>query len=146
MTKQVHATPPQAALEVARQALVADDDDDMRTLLAASLRRVGFQVIEASDGEQLVDLFSALWSDDPSQRLVIVSDIGMPVRDGLEATRIMKATAPRVPVILVTAFSDVATLQAARDAGATHVILKPVDRAAFVQAALQSLDSGKPCE
>lgn len=146
MTKHVYANCPEAGLEIARQALVADDDDDMRTLLATSLRREGFEVTEASDGEQLVDLFSALWSDDPSQRLVIVSDIGMPVRDGLEATRMMRATAPRVPVILVTAFSDVATLQAARDAGATHVILKPVDRAAFVQAALQALDSGKPCE
>jgi CheY-like chemotaxis protein len=127
-----------------RQAVVADDDDDMRTLLASCLRRVGFHVEEACDGEQLLDLFSALWADDPKQRLVIVSDIGMPIRDGLDATRVMRAAAPCLPVILVTAFSDLATLQAAREVGATNVILKPVDRKAFVQAALQAVEPACP--
>ena len=135
MTKQTNLSAPSEP-----QALVADDDDDMRTLLATSLRRVGFEVTEACDGEQLVNLFSALWSDDPDKKLVIVSDIGMPIRDGLEATRMMRATAPHLPVILVTAFSDLATLQAAHEAGATSVIFKPIDRAAFVKAALQAIE------
>lgn len=137
MTKQTQS------LAQGRLAVVADDDDDMRTLLATCLRRVGFQVEEASDGEQLLTIFSALWADDPRQRLVIVSDIGMPIRDGLEATRVMRAAAPSLPVILVTAFSDLATLQAAREVGATNVILKPVDRVAFVQAALQAVEPAR---
>ena len=122
------------------QALVADDDDDMRTLLATTLRRVGFSVLEAADGEQLMDLFSATWEGDPAQRLVVISDIGMPVKDGIQATRFLRAAAPGLPVILVTAFSDVATMRAAKDAGATSVLLKPIDRVTFLKAAMQAVE------
>jgi CheY-like chemotaxis protein len=123
-----------------RTALVADDDDDMRVLLATILRGVGFEVLEARDGEQLVELFATLWASGDSERWLVVSDIGMPVRDGLEATRMLRSKAPGLPVILVTAFSDLATLRAAQEVGATSVLIKPVDRVSFVQAALQAVE------
>lgn len=116
--------------------LLADDDDDMRTLLATLLRRVGFQVVEASDGDELLSLFSRVWGNGASQNLLIVSDIGMPNRGGIEVTRQLRAAAPSVPVILVTAFADLTTLHAARAAGATTVILKPIDGRVFVETIL----------
>jgi len=121
------------------RVLLADDDDDMRTLLATLLRRVGFQVAEASDGDELLSLFGRVWENGASQSLLIVSDIGMPHRDGIEVTRQLRAAAPTVPVILVTAFADLTTLRAARTAGATTVILKPIDRRAFVETVLALL-------
>lgn len=124
-----------------RKALVADDDDDTRTLFARCLRGVGFSVLEAADGEQLMDVFGSTWASNPAQQLVVISDIGMPERNGIEATRLLRQTAPNVPVILVTAFSDPNTLQAAHEAGATRVMLKPVNRATFVEAALQALEA-----
>lgn len=122
------------------QALVADDDDDMRKLLAATLEREGFHVLEASNGEQLMTLFRSARRANPNSRLVVVSDIGMPVPDGIQVTRMLRAIAPCVPVILVTAYSDPATLQSARDAGATSVIRKPIERLAFVRAALRAIE------
>jgi len=128
-------------VDTRRRVLVADDDDDMRALLVTSLRRVGFDVIEASDGEQLLDLFKDLQADGGT-RLLVVSDIDMPGCDGIEATKRLRSTAPDVPVILLTAFSDQATQRAASDAGATRVMLKPLHGAALVREALQTLDLG----
>lgn len=116
----------------ARSALVADDDDDTRTLLAASLRRAGFHVVEASDGEQLLEQYSSLRAQACTGPTVVVSDIGMPGCDGIAATQALRCDS-LVPIILVTAFSDDETLRMARSAGADIVLCKPVDGASLVE-------------
>jgi DNA-binding response OmpR family regulator len=114
---------------------VADDDDDTRTLMANAFKRAGFDVRESRDGEDLLRRFFALASD----RAIVVSDIGMPICDGIAATAAVKRRAPRTPVLLVTAFGDRTTLAAARDAGADHVLLKPIDMALLVRAVMALL-------
>lgn len=140
MTAQ--STDKRVDTDTRRRVLVAEDDDDMRALLVATLQRVGFEVIEASDGEQLLNLFQDLQADGGT-RLLVVSDIDMPRCDGIEATRRLRSTAPDVPVILLTAFSDLATQRAASAAGATRVMLKPLPGAALVREALQTIDLGE---
>jgi putative two-component system response regulator len=116
-----------------RRALVADDDDDTRTLIATVLRRAGFQVVEASNGDELIERYADLRENaSPS---VIVSDIGMPGCDGIAATERLRNDSP-VPIVLVTAFEDPGTLQSARRAGADLVLFKPVDGASLVRAIL----------
>lgn len=114
-------------------ALVADDDDDVRALLSAALRRAGFDVAEACDGDELLELFAELRASHGDQPAVIVSDIGMPGCDGLEATRVLRTTCPGVPIVLITAFADAFTHRSAEDAGATVVLPKPVDRSVLVR-------------
>src|SRR5688500_4343272 len=109
-----------ASLPAPWHVFVADDDDDMRTLMASAFRRAGFDVRESRDGEDLLTRFFALASD----RAIVVSDIGMPMCDGIAATAALKQRAPHTPVVLVTAFGDRTTLAAARDAGADRVLLK----------------------
>jgi DNA-binding response OmpR family regulator len=116
----------------ARSALLADDDDDTRTLLAASLRRAGFHVFEASDGEQLLEQYSSLRAQACTGPTVVVSDIGMPGCDGIAATQALRNDSFVPIIILVTAFSDDETLRSARSAGADIVLCKPVDGAALV--------------
>jgi len=114
-------------------ALVADDDDDFRTLVCAALRRAGFQVCEARDGEELVERYAALRIL-TSQHLVVVSDIAMPGRDGVAATAALRNASLDVPILLVTGESNPSVLGAARAAGATHVLSKPCDGPTIVEA------------
>ena len=124
-------TPPTFAVSPSLHALVADDDEDMRVLIAAAFRRAGFEVHEASNGMELVAAFSA----HATARTVVVSDIGMPECDGIAATIAMKKLTPLALVVLVTAFADPAIVLQAREAGASQVLHKPLDMAALVQTA-----------
>src|SRR5436190_1757044 len=107
----------------AGRALVADDDDDTRTLMASALRRAGFEVRESADGDELV----ASFAETTSMRTLVVSDIGMPKCDGIKATLALKKLSPLTPVLLVTAFGNPRTLASARDAGADVVLTKPLN-------------------
>ena len=121
-----------ASTEPTRHALVADDDDDTRTLIATALRRAGFEVNESSDGAELVASFPPF----ALLNTLVVSDIGMPKCDGIELTRAVKKMAPTTPVLLVTAFGDPRRLTEARDAGADDVLPKPLNLVVLVQKAL----------
>jgi CheY-like chemotaxis protein len=114
--------------------VVADDDDDTRDLVAQTLRDAGYQVREAADGRQLVELFVDLRKEHPSHVCIVVSDIGMPDTDGIEATRRVRSLDPTAPVVLVSAFCDPTTLREAKAAGASVVLPKPVNRAALIEA------------
>lgn len=107
-------------------ALVADDDDDFRGLICAALRRAGYQVCEARDGDELVERYAALRIL-TKQHVVVVSDISMPGRDGVDATQTLRSASTDVPILLVTGESSPSVLGAARAAGATRVLSKPVD-------------------
>jgi CheY-like chemotaxis protein len=111
-------------------AVVADDDDDARELMASALRRAGFGVQEVRDGEELVHTVNA------SAPVLIISDIGMPRTDGISATLALRMFMPNIPIVLVTAFADGKTLLDARDAGADCVLQKPLELAALVEIAL----------
>jgi CheY-like chemotaxis protein len=115
------------------RALLADDDEDSRALLATILRRAGFEVVEASDGQELLERYSAMRSTAHAGPDVVVSDIGMPGCDGISATQVLRSDS-LVPIVLITAFDDAATLQSARSAGADLVMFKPVDGASLVSA------------
>src|SRR5271155_3001488 len=90
----------------ASSVLVADDDEDMRSLIAETLRGDGHHVGEARDGVDLLDrLKEAL--DDPSRRpLVVVTDVLMPNLSGLGVLAALRRSRWQVPVILMTALDD----------------------------------------
>ncbi len=113
------------------QALVADDDDDVRILMSLALRRAGFEVREASNGTELVACFRA----HATSRTIVVSDIGMPECNGLDATIAVKKLDPLAMVVLVTAFVSPTLLADAQRAGATLVLSKPLDFTALARTA-----------
>ena len=113
-------------------AVVADDDDDARELMASALRRAGFGVHEVRDGDELVHTVN----EHASASVLVVSDIGMPRTDGISATLALRTFNPKMPIVLVTAFADGKTLLDARDAGADCVLQKPLELAALVEIAL----------
>lgn len=102
-------------------ALVVDDDKSSRLLLKSALLSIGYQVIEAEDGQQGVDLFKRHEVD------IVFMDISMPVMDGLEATRLIKESLGIrfVPVIFVTASSGDEALARCIIAGGDDFLTKP---------------------
>lgn len=111
-------------------AVVADDDEDARGLVAGVARKLGLRVIEASDGIHLLTCVRDVWQHDEKVMLVI-SDIGMPQCDGIQATQELLRSEPSLPVVLMTAFSDQATVKSAKASGALLVLRKPFSLSAL---------------
>jgi two-component system chemotaxis response regulator CheY len=103
-------------------ALVVDDSRAIRMILSRTLRELGFDVREAGNG---ADALAAL-SAGPAADLVM-ADWNMPVMDGLELLRRIRASTdfPAVPVIMVTTEAEIGQMAAALEAGATEYIMKP---------------------
>ena len=118
--------------------LVADDDEDMRALIASTLRDDGYEVAEARDGADLLAQLEA-GLDDPRKRPdVVVSDVIMPELSGLGVLEALRRAQQRLPVILMTVVSDETIHTVAKRLGAVGVLRKPFDiddlRTAIVNA------------
>jgi len=108
--------------------LVVDDEPDVTDLFRQRFRREarnGTYVMHfANSGEEALDKLAA--GIEP-QLIVILSDINMPVMDGLELLREIKRRRPDLPVMMVTAYDDDDRRHLAGEYGAAEFITKPVD-------------------
>lgn len=109
--------------------LVTEDDAELRRLLTATFRRAGFDVLEAADGSSLLDQVGEVFLQDQdlSKLDVIVSDVRMPGWSGLDVLAGLVHSDYRVPVVLITAFADERTRDAAARLGVEALLQKPVD-------------------
>jgi CheY-like chemotaxis protein len=114
-------------------AVVADDDDDTRTLFVSALRRNGFEAREACNGNELVERVEALHREGHDAQIV-VSDIGMPECDGVQAARRLRKISLTLPIVLVTGSASAATRRAGLAAGVDAVLQKPITALALMQA------------
>jgi two-component system, cell cycle response regulator DivK len=106
---------------MSRRILVVEDQEDNRQILRDLLTSVGYELIEAEDGEQGV---AAAVAHDPD---LILMDIQLPKLDGYEATRRIKAN-PKltaIPIIVVTSYALSGDEGKARAAGCDAYISKP---------------------
>jgi DNA-binding NtrC family response regulator len=108
-----------------KQVLVADDEPNLRRVLAAQLARDGFEVQTAEDGEQALKLLGEHHID------VVITDLRMPKVDGMELLKRIVADYPDVPVIMITAHGTVNTAVEALKLGAFDYVTKPFDRTEF---------------
>ena len=108
--------------------LVVDDETDVAELFRQHFRREarqGTYVLHfANSGEEALDKLCA--GIEPRLR-VILSDINMPVMDGLELLREIKTRRPDLPVMMVTAYGDDERRRLASKYGAAEFVTKPVD-------------------
>jgi len=110
------------------RVLLAEDDPALRELMAGALRRDGYEVLEASDGTELLDRLEAIVTTvgrGPDAVAVIISDIRMPGLTGLDLLAALRCAEWTTPVILITAFGDEETHREARELGARAVLDKP---------------------
>ena len=99
--------------------LVVDDDAAVRDSLARSLRFEGYQVGTACDGQEAL---VAVRAEEPD---AMILDVSMPVLDGLEACRQLRAEAVLLPILMLTARDNVGDRVAGLDAGADDYLVKP---------------------
>jgi len=115
-------------------ALIVDDEKANRLALKSLLKKQGYQTIEAVNGEEAVALFKQQNAD------IVFMDVMMPVLDGYEATRQIKAASGKrfVPVIFLTAMSDEAALAQCIEAGGDDFLVKPYDKL-ILQSKIRSM-------
>lgn len=110
--------------------LIIDDEDMVRMVLKQSLEKAGHSVTEAGDGEKGVAALSGAAFD------LVITDIVMPRREGIETIIEIRKTAPETPIIAISGGGRIGPenyLDAAVKMGATHVFAKPFDRAELLQ-------------
>ena len=109
------------------KALIVDDERSYRLILKTLLVKLGYQVVEAENGQQAVELFQ---QENPS---IVFMDVMMPVLDGYQATRQIKAAAGNrfVPVIFLTAIDNEEAVARCIEAGGDDFLGKPYDKTAL---------------
>src|SRR6185295_7183047 len=103
--------------------LVVEDNLDNRRILVYRLKRIGdFEIVEASNGQEAVDIVKTQLPD------LVFMDLKMPVMDGWEATRRIRSleTGNRIPIIALTAQAMAGDEQKALAAGCDDYVAKPI--------------------
>jgi response regulator NasT len=103
-----------------RCALIVDDEPLLRRHVAEILEHYGFdQILEAEDGSRALELVRH------QEILLVVMDVGMPGIDGITTAEKIGKLKP-LPIVLLTATADTATVERARLAGVMNFVVKPV--------------------
>src|SRR5712691_7129368 len=113
--------------------LLVDDEQAVQTLLTYPLRKEGYEVVTATDGQEALDCFTQQRFD------LVVLDIMLPKLDGIEVCRRLR-TRSQVPIIMLTAKGDEVDKVAGLEMGADDYITKPFSMREFrsrVKAALR---------
>jgi two-component system chemotaxis response regulator CheY len=112
------------------QALVVDDSLAMRSIMGRILRELGFEVIEAKNGQEALNHL-----EQGAHPRVALVDWNMPVMDGVAFLRSVRGNAAwsDVPVMMVTAETESSLVLTALEAGADDYLMKPFTREALVE-------------
>ena len=105
-----------------KKILIVDDAASMRGLVTMTLKKSGYEVVEASDGKDALTKLSSVGKVD-----LIITDLNMPNMDGIELIKTLKTDMKYrfIPVIMLTTESQEAKKEEGRKAGAKAWIVKP---------------------
>ncbi|MFQ5893226.1 MAG: response regulator [Nitrospinota bacterium] len=107
---------------MARKIMVVDDERSVCRALRKFLERKGYRVVEAYNGHEALELYKR------ERPKVVLLDIRMPGKNGLEVLRELKAHNPKARVIMVSAVQEEEIVLKAMNAGAFDYITKPINR------------------
>jgi len=107
-----------------KRILVVDDNEDLRSTIQALLQADGFEVDVAADGHAAL----ALHQSNPAD--VVITDLFMPDKDGIETIVELRKQSPRIKIVAISGWTSTQGsdyLQVAREIGATVTLQKPFD-------------------
>lgn len=106
---------------MAKRILVVDDSESIRQIVCIALRRAGYEISEASNGQEAVAQL------DSGKLHLIISDVNMPVMNGIELVKKVRqhATAKFTPVVMLTTEGQDEMKRKGKEAGAKAWITKP---------------------
>lgn len=110
------------SLEPARTVLIADDETNLRKVLAALLRREGFTVLSAANGEEALSILERARVD------LLITDLRMPKLDGMGLLRRLQEEHRHIPTVVLTAHGTVDLAVEAMKLGAFDFMTKPFDK------------------
>jgi DNA-binding response OmpR family regulator len=122
--------------------LLVDDEQPIQTLLSYPLRKEGYEVVQATDGEQALERFDEQPFD------LVVLDLMLPKLDGLEVCRRLRSRSS-VPIIMLTAKSEEIDKVVGLELGADDYITKPFSLREFssrIKAALRRAEMSRPAQ
>ena len=102
--------------------LIAEDEKTFRSILSRVLKRAGFEVLEAANGQEAVDIFSA----HRDKIDCVLLDLSMPKLNGEETQQALHALRNDLPIVMMSGFSELEIVNRFRDAGIAGCLQKPV--------------------
>ena len=123
MTNLHETCSPESQEQTHPLVLIVEDDDDTREMLQLLLEMFGCSVVTADNGIKALNLANEVHPD------LILMDMQIPLLDGFAVTRLIRASATlnQVPVVAVSGFAAPKDHAAARDAGCSDYLDKPID-------------------
>lgn len=106
--------------------LVVDDEREVRKPLALNLLKAGYEVVEAEDGQQAIELLNQ--GDNPLMVDTILCDIRMPRVNGSDAIVYFRTQYPSVPVVVLTGYPDVELAVSLMKQGVLDYLVKPISK------------------
>ena len=100
--------------------VVIDDEEDIRQVISVVLADAGFEVATARDGEEGIKICSKFSPQ------IVLTDIRMPIMDGLQVLEVLKNKSPEIEVIVLTAFGEIKQATRALELDASDYITKPL--------------------
>ena len=114
--------------------MVVDDAQFIRTRISRLLTKHGYEIIEAKDGEEAVQIYRSVQPD------VVLMDITMPRKDGLAALTEIHKFDPRAKVIMLTALGQFSIAMQALKSGAKDFVVKPYDPERLTETLQKTLE------
>jgi DNA-binding NtrC family response regulator len=106
-------------LTAKKKILIVDDEIDLRLLLAHELASIGYDIQEASDGAEAIELLKIHQFD------LALLDIQMPTVNGIQVLKYIKEHSPNTKAIMLTGYADLKHAMEAKEYGARDFIAKP---------------------
>ena len=115
--------------------LIAEDEGDLRLVIAEALTQAGLRVAQAQDGKQAYKILT----ENPQPNTLLISDLRMPRMDGFELAEAAIAFDPEIKVLMLTGYAEMPVSPAALKAREVRILHKPVELDRLCELAMEML-------